>query len=120
MATNYEVARKFVERKIASTPTRSCPGRHSMTAGGSYLLSYNTEIAYWLDEDRIAVNPKKYSVSTQGHYRALRTALHESGFRETGEIVEQEARVPGRWGGYGLAWAPKSHEVLPFTVWSRA
>lgn len=46
------------------------------------LYSYFTPIAVRLDEETIAVNPNRYSVSTSAHRSAIENALRDAGWEE--------------------------------------
>ena len=84
------------------------------------LFSYRTEVAYRPPErDRILVTTKRYSVTTSKLLGHLRRHLARRGWVETQETQEARAAVPGRWGGFGPAWASSPVQTLPFQVWVR-
>jgi hypothetical protein len=84
---------------------------------GSKLNSYCTQIAGRVDENIIIVTTKKYSVSTSSHTNKLKRTLSARGFVPTERFVPVEVKVPGRWGGFGPAWAPSEYEEVQFEIW---
>lgn len=121
-----EVIDRFVAGEVGGTKSTAVPGGRRLTSvqavAGLTLRSYATEVAVRgtiNGEVIVAVTPKRYSVSTSKALGRLRRALAAAGWRETSDVTPVMAKVPGRWGGYGPAWAPSSHEMVPFTVWRR-
>lgn len=112
-------------------------GVHTARAGNGYyrssteynghrsqleLYSYGTVIAVRKEIDgkpRIFLNTRKYSVTTSKLQTYIFRSLAFAGYRETGEAIEEEAKVPGRWYGAGPAWHPTGWETLPFTEYKQ-
>lgn len=64
---------------------------YSMSIDGRDLYSRRTILARRLDEDTIAVNHKKYSISTTMQQSEIRRALDAAGFVPTGVYIEPPA-----------------------------
>lgn len=99
--SNYAVSERFIN---GGTSGKSC----NMRIEDDYFYSYATVIAMRLDDGRIAVNNKKYSVSTSRQQSELRNALYHGGYQPTQEYVEPP---------YSRSYYYPSNE--PFQVWER-
>jgi len=85
---------------------------------GKSLYSYCTVIA--LSEPflkSVYVTTKKYSVSSTSHTNKLKRELEAQGYVPTERYIQVDAKVPGRWGGHGPAWASSDYESVSFELW---
>ena len=120
-----QVIEAFEKGEALRTPKAPVPGGSRVAATFSepgsrqgVLYSYRTEVAY-RNDDRILVTTKRYSVTTSKMLGHLRGYLVRKGWFVTDEVEFAQAFVPGRWGGFGPAWATSPIETLPFKVWKR-
>lgn len=118
------VVRAFVDGREAGTSRAPVPGGRRVEAarnvGGRLdLFSYATVVAVRGSDDTVALTPRKYSPSTSKLMSKVRATLLDAGYGPTLDTALVSAKVPGRWGGFGPAWAPSSHEDLLFQVWRR-
>lgn len=124
-----EVIDRFVRGEVGGTAAAVVPGgrrlrstKHAARRGVT-LMSYATEVAFRAEDQTrsgevfVAVTPRRYSPTTSKQMTFLRRALRAAGFVETTETTPALAKVPGRWGGYGPAWAEADYEMLPFVIW---
>jgi hypothetical protein len=80
---NRELAHAFAQRQSGSSST-------ALTIRYPTIYSYATPIARHGDENTVAVNPNRYSVTTSGkHQGPVRAALSQAGYRDTGERIPQ-------------------------------
>jgi len=126
VGTAPEVVEAFIDAALYPNRTASAPVPggcrvHVMAdSEGLALRSYLTTVAVRIaGRDAVALTPRRYSVTTSKLMSQLRGELARQGYRETAETVTVNARVPGRWGGYGPAWHATGWEALPFAVWTR-
>lgn len=115
VGTTAEVVRAFSEGRALRTATAPVPGGCRVTSepqpdGTTALYSYRTIVAIRLPDGRIAVTPRRYSVTTS---RLMGRVARGT---PTGQTVTVATAVPGRWGGFGPAWHPTGTESLPFIV----
>lgn len=127
-----DVVRAFVDGREAGTVRAPVPGgrrvdaAHTYGPGGAlHLYSYATIVAARRPRPHdgvveIAVTTRRYSVTTSKLMGRLRVALAAAGYEPTSDTALVSAKVPGRWGGFGPAWAPSSHEDLMFQVWRQS
>lgn len=102
--SQHDVAQRFIEDQSGTASNfYSEVGFY-----GRVLKSYATIVAVRLDDDTVALNPVKYSVSTSCQLSKLRSALVREGFRETEDTVS-----PPSSGSYYY----RSNE--PFVIWRR-
>lgn len=126
--TTGEVVDRFIAGQVGGTRSAAVPGGRRLTSrlsgfGTIELVSYATVVAVRSmpgRADSLAVTSRKYSPTTTRMLNRLLAALGRAGFQPTEQAVPIAAKVPGRWGGWGPAWAPSDYETLPFTVWARA
>lgn len=144
IGTASEVVDAFVEGRELRTALDQVPGgrrvRSEKIEGRMVLLSYRTEVAFRSSPSTIRANieaqrigvigargpaeyvdvtTRKYSTTTSRLLGRLRQALMAAGYRPTGNYAQHETEVPGRWGGFGPAWAPSNRQVTEFEEWSR-
>lgn len=123
VGTAHDVVTAFVDGRSMRTSSAPVPGGRRIdtahTPEGLALYSYRTIVAIRLNDGRIAITPRRYSVTTSKLMGRIVGAMARSGYQATDDIVPILTAIPGRWGGYGPAWASSSHETLPFRVWGR-
>lgn len=124
--TTDHVIGRFEIGHEGGTAAAQVPGGRRLEAvrdpgtGDLLLYSYRTIIAARRrDTGRIAITPRRYSVTTSKVMGKLRRLLEARGYVRTGEVQMVWARVPGRWNGFGPAWHPTGAEHLPFALFSR-
>ena len=118
VGTTYEVLESYVNGgRVTRTATAQVPGGCRVSIEGDTLYSYRTAQAVRLDEHRIAVTLKRYSVTTSKLIRHLEGALFRAGYRPTVAADTIHAAVPGRWGGFGPAWHATGWENVPAVVY---
>lgn len=136
IGTADEVLRAFVAGEALRTRAARVPGGRRVSVdrepdGSLSLYSYRTIVARRLPDGRIAVTPRRYSVTTskllgkltrlvRGDWSSASTAIAEAYNDPELTLIEVTVAVPGRWGGYGLPWHPTGRETLPFVVVGRA
>jgi hypothetical protein len=96
------------------------PGPKHEPNGGNVLYSYRTIVAVRNRDGSVALTPKRYSTTTSKLMGKVRRLLVARGY-EMSRVERQSVHtaVPGQYGGFGPAWAPSSHETLPFVVWRK-
>lgn len=118
--SNMDVLESFLAGTPAKGRAAKVPGGRRLSAerdskGGLNLFSYNTLIAHREANGDISVSERRYSTTTSKWQNKLKTLMSIDHYEPTGETRTHEARVPGRWGGWGIPWHPTGWETLPFT-----
>jgi hypothetical protein len=121
--TSEAVVDQWQLGRSAGTSAAKVPGGRRVEAirekAGTSLYSYRTIVAVNNADGTVAVTPRRYSVTTSKLMGKVQRLLLARGYRPTERTQDVWTAVPGRWGGYGPAWAASSHEALPFVVWER-
>lgn len=120
-----KVIDKFIAGEVAHTASDNVPsGRRvwSTTTGATdgrlRLQSYATAVAERSpDGSTILVTELKYSPTTSHLLSRLRGSLRAAGYVEDGFDIISQTRVPGRWGGFGIPWAPSWYQDAPAVKW---
>jgi hypothetical protein len=124
--TTDQVLGRFEIGYEGGTAAAQVPGGRRLEAvkdpgtGDLLLYSYRTIVAARRrDTGRIAVTPRRYSVTTSKVMGKLGRLLAARDYITTGEQQPISAAVPGRWGGFGPAWHATGVELVPFTVYAK-
>lgn len=132
--TASQVVDRFLAGKPGGTAAAPVPGGRRVESmpephrPGTALYSYRTIVAVREEQgDQViyALTPRKYGPSTSKLMGRVRAALYSAGYypqvEQDGSPITQGVytAVPGRWGGFGPAWAPHPFETLPFQVWKK-
>ena len=133
--TAAQVIDRWSMGQEAGTSRAPVPGGRRLDAerdpvtGDMLLYSYRTIVAVRrqvIAEDGLserivfALTTKRYSVSTSKVMGQIRRMLYARGFSTHGQGLQAVwTAIPGRWGGFGPAWAASSHESVPFQVLAR-
>jgi hypothetical protein len=125
--SSEQVIGRWMLRQESGTAAAGVPGGRRVsstgprieTNGGSALYSYATVVAVANRDGSVALTPARYSVTTSKLMGKVRRLLTARGYEPTTETQAVWAKHPGRWGGFGPAWAPTAGADLPFEVWRR-